>query len=215
MRHAADDARILDDTSAWQLQIVEAFGVCPFARTCREQQRLWRQVVRPASSDWQAALIAAIAARHREPEVAGQPWEVALLLCPDAPDDPVAFERILRLAAEEAARLAVPQYHVVAFHPQMTYSPETPQRLLGFWRRSPWPMAQLVHISTLHRLQAARPAVRYVDPADLAAVEALLGQSFSGDLADRIALSNWQTFQAHGDRLRQMSEKCLAMAKSG
>lgn len=211
--------KVLDDTAAWQIQLVEAFGICPFARQCREEGRLWRQVVTAPDGRLDVALTEAIAALHHTPGPRDRPWEVALLLCPTGDEDAITFERLVRQTADRAeaqvrAAGIEPQFHVVAFHPAMHFAADDPQKLLGFWRRSPWPTAQLVHVATLNRLRDVRPPVRYVDPDDLAAVQALLGQSFSGDLADRITLTNWRTYHGNTAALLQKSAQLLASARN-
>ena len=206
-----DAQQILAENAVWQSQVIEAFGICPFARQCRLEGRLHRVVIAGTHEALPDALLDAVMALHRAPDEAAQPespaWEIALLLCPQAGDDARRFEQLVRqvdarLRALLRARGWPAQYHLVAFHPQMKYSDADPQKLVGFWRRSPHPTLQMVQIATLDRLRSGTAAPRYVDSTDSAAVAALLGQAVTGDLADRIALANWRTYQAHGADLR-------------
>ncbi len=210
--------KVLDKNAAWQLQVIEAFGICPFARQCREQGKLWRDVLESTPDDLEDRLTAALVALHRGalgPEI---PCEIGLLLCPDATADASAFERSVRRAAERATALVhaqarEPLYYAVAFHPNMAYSAADPQKLVGFWRRSPHPTVQLVHIATLQHLRNTRIPPKYVDPEDLAAVQALLGQAVTGDLADRIATANWRTYHANAAALEAKSAQLLETAR--
>ncbi len=209
-----DVEKVLNDNAAWQTQLIEAFGICPFARQCREEGRLRRDVLAADDAQLPDALTTAIADLHRQPEQTGEIAEVALLLCPASARDASDFERLVHQSADRAAAQVqteglTPAYHVVAFHPQMAWSAESPEKLVGFWRRAPHPTVQLVHIDTLNRLRGPRLPTKYVDPEDLAAIQALLGQTFSGDLADRIALANWRTYHAQAEALVAKSEQLL------
>ncbi len=206
--------KVLEENRQWQMQLIEAFGICPFAKQCRQQGRLWRQVLDRPEASFADTLTHAIAAHHRQPDHSEITPEIALLLCPDASADAAAFERLVRRCGDRAAQLVrseglEPRYYVVAFHPLMAFSSADPQKLVGFWRRAPHPTVQLVHIATLNQLRTERQPAKYVDPADLEAVQALLGQDISGDLADRIALANWRTYHANEVDLLARSAQLL------
>ena len=210
-----DVEKVLAENAAWQAQLIEAFGICPFARQCREEGRLRRNVLVADDAQLPDALTAAIAELHRQPEHNGKTSEVALLICPASARNAGDFERLIhqsadRAAAQVQAEGVTPAYHVVAFHPQMAWSAASPERLVGFWRRAPHPTVQLVHIATLNHLRGPRLATKYVDPDDLTAIQALIGQTVSGDLADRIALANWRTYHAQAEVLLAKSEQLLA-----
>ena len=185
--HADRHAHILETNHAWQLQLVEAFGICPYARRCRLEGKLERQVIDGTGDPWREAVVAAMV----QLATRADPPEVALLICPDADAPSPMFERAVHQVATVAAKRAGPlPFHVVAFHPDLPFDPATPQGLVAFWRRTPHPTIQLVHAPTLQQLRGA-PVPRYVDPEDAQAVAALLGQPMPLDLADRISQVNW------------------------
>lgn len=209
-----DREKVLAENASWQSQLIEAFGICPYARSCREAGRLWRDVLDVGDEDAPENLTQALVALHRSRQTGGQPWEIALLICPNMTMDAVHFERMIRQCGDHAAAQVQaeglePQFLAVAFHPGLAFSPADPSKLVGFWRRSPHPTVQLVHKPTLSRLHDARLPTKYVDPEDLEAVQALLGQTVSGDLADRIALANWRTYHAQNGELLARSAQLL------
>jgi hypothetical protein len=216
----ADRQKLLDDNAAWQSQVIEAFGICPFARQCREEGRLHRDVIDATGAALPDALKGAIAALQSPENTREIPWQVVLLLCPFAPHDPRLFERQVQDAADrvradlQASGQAL-QYHVVAFHPQMAWSAQDPGKLVAFWRRSPHPTVQLVHIATLERLRGAKMPPRYVDPDDLDAIAALVGQTVTADLADRIAQANWRTFHAQHEQIQHQLAALAAKRRPG
>lgn len=199
------EQEILAENAAWQLQIVEAFGICPFARRCRLEGKLLRRVLAGQGLALEQRLQAEIQHLHENP----QGCEVALLLCPDEKLSAPQFERLVQRVAQRSLE---PQFHVVAFHPQMQWSEETPQKLVGFWRQSPHPTVQLVHIATLNRLQG-EPPPRYVDPHDRVALTALLGQEPTLELTAKIAEHNWQTFRTHDATLRKLNQSFQVLAR--
>ena len=206
--------KVLEENRQWQMQLIEAFGICPFAKQCRQQGQLERDVLDDPEDLLDEALTRAIFAHHLQPDNHEITMEIVLLICPNASADAAAFERLVRRCGDRAAQQVrseglEPRYYVVAFHPLMAYSSADPQKLVGFWRRAPHPTVQLVHIATLNQLRTARQPAKYVDPADLEAVQALLGQDISGDLADRIALANWRTYHANEADLWARSAQVL------
>ncbi len=206
--------KVLDENAHWQAEIIEAFSICPFAKHCRETGRLHREVLEATAEALPDALSAMIVAMHRRTDPVTTIPEIALALCPNAQLDARAFERLVRQCGDRADALVRedgldPQYYVVAFHPEMAFSDADPYKLVGFWRRSPHPTVQFVHIASLDRIRGTQVPPKYVDPTDQAAVQALLGQPVSGDLADRIALANWRTYHAQPEVFLQKSAQLL------
>ena len=209
-----DREKVLAENARWQAELIEAFGICPYARRCREENRMMRDVLDATDADLPEVLTAALVGLHRQPLRAEKQWEIALILCPAVTLDAGHFERLVRQSSDQAVAQVRnegvdPQFVAVAFHPQLAYAPTDPYKLLGFWRRSPHPTVQLVHLPTLNRLSSAHIPPKYVDPDDLTSVRALLGQDISGDLADRIALANWRTYHARTEELLAKSAQLL------
>ena len=215
-----DPQNILDVNARWLVEVVEAFGICPFARQAREQGRVQREVLTAEMDAVPGALTAAMVAMHLREDAPGEILEIGLQICPTYSGSATDFERLVRQCDDEANTLVraegrTPQYYVVAFHPEMAYSAADPQKLVGFWRRTPHPTVQFVQIPSLNRIRGTQVPTKYVDPDDHAAVQALLGQQVTGDLADRIALANWRTFHTHTDLLREKSEQLLSLSEGG
>lgn len=182
-------------------QFVEAFDLCPFARTCRERGRLFRQVL-PGTAD---ALTQAVHAAVLERQVGDPHVEVALLIVPQVGLPPRAFEAWTAQVTSAVAaglrnrgqRLA---FHIVAFHPDLPYLDDDPHRLIGLLRRSPDPTLQLVRTSVLDGVTASAEPVRYVAAEDLAGLDLATLERPPG-LSDRIAQANLRTWRQHGEAM--------------
>ncbi|MBM4345628.1 MAG: DUF1415 family protein [Deltaproteobacteria bacterium] len=143
--------------------VVEAFGLCPFARQCRATGKLHRHVV--AAGDQRAFLVQTLA----ELQATGDDgFEVALVLMPAFVGAASEFETLLREAETEvAAHLRAqgrqPACFAVVFHPGLPFASDQPHQLVGLLRRSPDPTVQLVRRSLLDRVRGTRGEHRYVD----------------------------------------------------
>ena len=190
----------LQRNDAYLRSFVEAFDVCPFAKTCRERGRLHRSVLTGSGPELQQAVdAAALALQTGDADV-----EVALLILPDIAMEPREFEAFA-LAVSERAKLALQAsgqrfaFHVVAFHPRMPFRDDDAFRLVGLMRRSPDPTLQFVRASVLTALKGHAVADKlYVALEDVAhlAPERL---EMPRDLSTRIAEANLRTWQAHAD----------------
>jgi hypothetical protein len=138
-------------------EFVEALNLCPFARRCREEERLVRRVI--LDDYLLPALLRAAAEVETLPE---KQCEVALLLVPGFTDGAAAF---LELCAEVRRRLRY--FHCVAFHPELKADFSSETRIVHFLRRAPDPTLQLVRIATLERVRGERTGgtIYLSDPA--------------------------------------------------
>lgn len=136
-------------------EFIEALGICPYARGCREAGRLHREVRLDRALD-----AAAVAARIRELE-ALEHVEVALLIFPCLGIEARPFERFItevRTAYDKGRdplRGGPPGYFVVAFHPELPMQLTNPDVAVRFLRRSPDPTIQLVRPDAIERVQRA------------------------------------------------------------
>jgi hypothetical protein len=200
MLAAMDATAALARNDRYLRDLVEAFQICPFARTCRERGALARTVLAGRGEPLFAALTQAARQLH-EPSQAHV--EVALLIAPEFGDDWRVFDGwATRLASElrdqrHADGEAI-AFHVVAFHPAMRGSDDDAWRLVGLLRRSPDPTLQLVRISVLDAVKGADAGqTRYVAPEDLHRLDMLPRKGIS----ERIAEANFATWRAHGQAM--------------
>jgi hypothetical protein len=214
---APGEAETLQRNDAWLMQVVEAFGLCPFARTCRTEDRLLREVV--PQSDWQPVVQERLLALQQTTD---GDFEVGLVLVPQASRDPREFERQVRQLADLtqtqlAKQGVVAACHVVAFHPLMPFVPTTAAGLTGLWRRSPDPTLQLVRKSVLDTLRERQAPLRFVDVGQVGDLQQWLQahrEEARQGLSARIAATNAQTFALDGQQIAALLAK-LALPTAG
>ena len=175
------------------LDLVERWGLCPWAAPARRDGSLVVAIVRTG----EPAAIAAVLPR----------WEsgarIALVVLPDAGLDPTALRRVRdRLTA------AHPALAIADFHPDggdLARATESPALLVPILRRSPDPMLQVVPLAELAAV-AAPPPVRA--PADQAALLAGHGAPAPLDPRAKIAEHNFATVRA---RLAELVAELAAL----
>ncbi|MCU1279938.1 MAG: hypothetical protein JWM53_3484, partial [bacterium] len=125
---------VLRINERWITEVVERFGVCPFAQPAMKAGAVARRVVREPER-----------ARALIDELAGDDKiDVALLIFPS-----------VTMSAQEfngwcaPLRAANPAFVAAVFHPETPYDLATPAQAVGFFRRAPDPTLQLVRVSTL------------------------------------------------------------------
>ena len=154
-------------------EFIEGLHICPYARGCREEGRLHRQVLldRTLDAPRVAGLIRELDA---EAEI-----EVGLLIFPLLQIEARAFERFIsELRTRYAAGRTTPVgYFIVAFHPELPLQMKNPDVAVRFMRRSPDPTIQLVRPAAIERArQGARDPEalsRHIAEAGLRAVLAV------------------------------------------
>ena len=131
---------VLRINERWIHEVVERFGVCPFAENAMKAGHVARRVVLGRDDAERAA-----AARVLVEELArDEKIEVALLIFPTVTAKPEAFDAwCAPLRAAHAAFVAA------VFHPASAYDLATPAQAVGFFRRAPDPTLQLVRVSAL------------------------------------------------------------------
>lgn len=136
-------------------EFVEALAICPYARTCRETGRLYRQVLLHTQPD-AAALVGRIL-ELSTPEFADV--EVGLLILPRLRLSARDFDRFVRnvqRSYQQQRPPGVSGYFVVAFHPENDMRLDNPDVAVRFMRRSPDPTIQLVRPEAIARLCGER-----------------------------------------------------------
>jgi hypothetical protein len=168
----AEVRRVLD---RYIVEVVEAYGFCPWARAARVGGEIGVTVIFGTPTPEQLADAGrALLAR---PEI-----RVAMVVTPEISVPQSGF-RVVR----EAVTKLVDTAGIADFHPDAELDLGTPARLVPFTRRSPDPLLQFVPLALLK-------SVRYsATPPDLAEQARLLGGVVtdpSEDIGDRIAETN-------------------------
>lgn len=165
----AEVRRVLE---RYLVEVVEAYELCPWARSARLGEELAVDVLwgAPPIDAWVAAAAALLARPGTR---------VAMVVAPEWPGS----MRALR----DAVSTRLPDAGTADFHPDAALDLATPARLVPYLRRSPDPMLQLVPLALLDRVRS-RPQA-----ADLVEQVRMLGGILTDpqdDIADRIAEAN-------------------------
>ena len=163
------------------VEVVEAFELCPWAKSARINDEIAIGVV-PGTPDDGAWVACAT-------ELLARPTtRVAMVVAPELAIAPLA----LRVVRDRVAA-AMPAHGVADFHPGGALDLTTPARTVAFARRSPDPMLQLVPLALLQTVRAPPPVA---DRARQAAI--LRGAVPAPELgvAERIAATNHATIAA-------------------
>lgn len=179
----------------YQREVVEAFGLCPWAKAARSGGHVSMRVSFMTRADPLEAL------RTIDESMADPAIEIGMLLCPLLDLDSLAFEHfVAEVRALDAERTASGRQRVALahFHPKGTADLTTPERLVPFLRRSPDPMIQAVRTEVLERVRGGEDqGTRFIDPAMLD-LSALTAAGPSLPLAARVAQHNARQVQRIG-----------------
>lgn len=177
----------------YQVEIVEAFGLCPWAARARIDDAFRARVLLDTNADVAATLDAvdAFAADDRA--------DVAVVLYPRVDLGRAEFERFVA----EVRQADVPRHPLgrapfvfAAFHPAAAPDTGDAERLIPFLRRTPDPTIQLLRSTVLERVRAGTPqGTQFFDPRtidiDISAFAPLT-------LRERIARANRTTVDRVG-----------------
>lgn len=174
------------------IEVVEAFGLCPWAKEARLKGRVNMHVTCVASPD-PAALLAEVDACMREATT-----EIGMVICPLLQMSSAEFGHLVSdVRAAEEQRWPRGEQHLAfaGFHPNATPNLTTPERLVPYLRRSPDPMLQVVRIEVLARVRNSQEyGTSYVDPSKLALLSLdELPIASVPPLAARVAQANMRT----------------------
>lgn len=178
----------------YQVEVVEALNLCPWAERARRDGRIRETVVEWTSPDLEAPL-AAIDEMARDPEA-----DIGLLLFPTARVDRPEFERFVsRLVDEDARRreLGTAPFAMAAFHPDAEPDLGDAERLISFLRRTPDPTIQLVRCEALDRVRDGfSDGTAFVDINFLSTLDKSREDTLP--LRERIARANLRTVKDFG-----------------
>jgi hypothetical protein len=171
----------------YELEVVEACELCPWASRVRRDDRLRERVLLQRDPASLGPSLDAIQ-RFSEEEV-----DVALLLYPRLGLGRGAFEQFAaRVRDADVGRRALGNVPFVfaVFHPDAAPDLAEPERLIPFLRRTPDPTIQLLRSTVLDRVRGVTPqGTQFVDPHALTTLDANVEPS----LRERIASANLAT----------------------
>jgi hypothetical protein len=170
----------------YQIEVVERFGLCPWAKAAREQGEVAVEIVEvPGSLAWggspanaedvaastveEVCRVAAAMMNGSNPEI-----KVGMLIILDANCDRIALRELRNHVSK-----AVPSVGVADFHPDAAIDLATPARLVSYLRSTPDPLLQMVPFSILDEVRGG------VQTVDRAAQLAMLGGISGGGAAPR------------------------------
>jgi hypothetical protein len=177
----------------YQREVVEALGLCPWAKESRSGGTLHMHVSFSPSPDASAAL------ELIEVTMASPHTVIGILVFPVMSLDRLAFSHFLAALRELQSARADRRFALADFHPNAASDTTTPERLVPLLRRAPDPMLQIVQTQLLERLrQSDDQGKRFIDPNELN-LAALADLPVSApSLAARIARSNARTVERFG-----------------
>jgi hypothetical protein len=197
-----DPTRIwIDETlrlnDRYLLEVVENFGLCPWARATRSEQRLARHVsLQPGDSV--SGAVNQLARWAERLDV-----EIGLLIFPRLTLGSSDFQRFTSNVIEADARrwgIASSPFALAAFHPRARLRLDRADRLIPYLRKSPDPTIQVVRITALERVRGQETTgTHYVDPARM---HELAWCEPEPALRERIAARNLRTVQQREAELR-------------
>ena len=176
------------------VEVVETFGLCPWAKEARAKGRINMHVTLVTATD-PSVLLAEVEACMDAPET-----EIGMLICPLLPVTAKQLRHVtaeIRSAEEQRRARGEQRIAIADFHPIAAFDLTTPERLVPFLRRAPDPMLQIVRTDVLARVRRSEDhGTSYFDPSMLGSLEQLSTPAPS--LAQRVAAANARTLEQHG-----------------
>jgi len=184
----------------YQLEVVEAFGLCPWAKEARTSGRVQMVVTFTRSAD--AAAVQATLPLIDD-AMRAEATEVGMLIFPQLALGRLAFAHFVAevRAAEESRRPRGQQPFALAdFHPAAQPDTRTPQTLVPFLRRAPDPMIQIVRTGVLAHVRGPHDhGTKYLDAAQLAELASGTLPAPTTAVSTRVAEHNYRTVQRVGE----------------
>lgn len=186
----------------YELEIVAALNLCPWAERARLEGRVREHVLLQTDDTSVEPSVLALRDADSAPDAptAGPVVDVALLIYPRLRIGRAEFDGFAtRIRDAEAARHELGRVPFVSavFHPAARADRSQPERLIPFLRRTPDPTIQWVRASVLERVREHAPqGTQFVDVASLDATASSDGDATP--LRERIARSNLVTVERIG-----------------
>jgi hypothetical protein len=176
----------------YQAEIVEAYGLCPWAQQARLDGAVRERVLLQADDGRHAAVLAI------EELAAEAGVEVGLLIFPRIELGRFDFEQFAKRVRETDAKrhaLGEVPFMFAAFHPEASPDETHAERLVPFLRRTPDPTIQLVRGTSIDRVRArASQGTQFIDIRSITADDL----ESAPPLRERIARANLATAQRLG-----------------
>jgi hypothetical protein len=182
----------------YQVEVVEALNLCPWARDARLSGRVQMRVSFMSEPDSAEAWSQVVAAM-RAPEA-----EVGILVFPALDLGRLAFSHFVATlrVRESEANLNTPGAERIAladFHPDASADTVSAERLVPFLRRAPDPMVQIVRQSALENVRLSEAqGTSFVDPSQYNLATMLSLPAAPPALATRVARNNARTVERMG-----------------
>lgn len=144
------------------VEVVEALGLCPFARRSRELGRVHRPLFRlhrgVASAETAARALADVARAHADAEIVLLTFVDPQSIVPRGSfRTPTEFDAFVADVRHAFSLLDAPRFYMVGFHPESgSLAPDRPltkDTLVPLIRRSPDPVVQCVSAEVLERVR--------------------------------------------------------------
>ncbi len=185
----------------YQLEVVEACGLCPWAARARLDGKVRERVLLQTDGASVAPAMSAVGEFVAEPEI-----EIALLVFPRIGLDRPAFDRfVARVQEADAACHPLGQIPFVsaAFHPDAAPDMSGAERLVPFLRRTPDPTIQLLRVAAVERVREGTPqGTQFVDARTIG-----VNDPVTMPLRERIARTNLATVERMGvDRIKAIMD---------
>lgn len=187
------DREVLRLQARYAVEIVEAFGICPYAAKARQDGRTAEVVVWGAAPG-DEALLEVVDALGRDERV-----EVAFVILPEVPLGRVELaHRVEELRHAHQRGPGGLVMTMEGFHPDAAPDFATPGRLVPFLRRTPLPTIQLTRLTTLNHVRRSGPSgTAFVDPSSPDFL-AYLARPVASSVSERIAEDNHTRIAASG-----------------
>jgi hypothetical protein len=187
------------------VEIVEAYGLCPWAKPARLGGEVAVEVLwgTPTVDAWAAAASDLLGRNETR---------VAMVVAPELDASPATLR-----AVRDQIGTRIPTAGVAHFHPDSPLDAATAPRIVPYLRRSPDPLLQLVPLSLLDSVRGAATEITRADQLKMLGNKA---PPHRGDVADQIAVDNHARVVAAADevaaRLAEIAaDRRAAYARAG
>ena len=172
------------------VEVIERLGLCPWAEGTRSTGQLRRAVMLDDDPARAADEILGL----------GDGVLVGILIWPRFFEAPDKFDELVAAVRrlEESKRGARSPFVIATFHPRLSYSTASPDRLVPLFRRSPDPSLQLIRHAALQSVRSAGPAGKFLFDGSARAWAELERREKELPVSDRIAHENSATVEKVG-----------------
>ena len=194
----------------YSIEVVEAFGLCPWAGEARRAGRVHTHVSRSDSTELALAdSLEVLLAFAQNSDI-----EVAFILYPLLDLERLAFAHFVAdLRAADTARHELGQtvFALADFHPNAAVDVASAERLVPFLRRTPDLTVQIVRRSALHAVRMSEDqGTSFFDPSQFPLDALASAPAAAPPLATRVANNNLRTVTRMGtSALNELLERIL------